>query len=122
MFPDKKNYSHLLRGSNRTIRISTIFYSKLISFWKLPQGAILCTIDVVCLYLNISHREGLTSLQIFLELRNNERLSFDTLLKLAEIVLITTLLYLMKKLLNSNVEPQSEQRLHLHVLFCLWLT
>ena len=27
----------------------------------------------------------------------------------------------MKKLLNRFVEPQLEQSLHLHMLFCLWL-
>ena len=38
------------------------FLSKLKSLGKLPQGAIMCTIDVVGLYPNIPHSEGLNSL------------------------------------------------------------
>ena len=57
------------------------------SLGKLPQGAILCTIDVVGLYPNILHTEDLTSLRRFLELRDNKQISSDTLIELAEIVL-----------------------------------
>ena len=63
------------------------FLSKLKSLVKLTQGAILCTIDVVGLYPNIPHSEGLTSLGRFLELRDNKQISSDTLIELAEIVL-----------------------------------
>ena len=38
------------------------FLSKLKKLGKLPRGAILCAIDVVDLYPNISHSEGLTTL------------------------------------------------------------
>ena len=44
------------------------FLSKLKSLGKLPQGAILCTTDVVGLYPNIPHSEGLNSLRRFLEI------------------------------------------------------
>ena len=54
---------------------------------KLPQGAILCTVDVVGLYPNLPHSEGLTSLRRVLELRDNKQISSDTLAELAEIVL-----------------------------------
>ena len=54
---------------------------------ELPQGAILCTIDVVGYYPNIPHSEGLSSLRRFLELRDNKQISSDTLVELAEIVL-----------------------------------
>ena len=63
------------------------FLSKLKSLGKLPQGAILCTIDVVGLYPNIPHSEGLNSLRRFLELRDNKQISSDTLIELAETVL-----------------------------------
>ena len=49
------------------IKDTNHFLSKLKSLGKLPQGAILCTIDVVGLYPNILHSEGLTSLRRFLE-------------------------------------------------------
>ena len=94
------------------------FLSKLKSLGKLPQGAILCTIEIVGLYPNIPHSEGLTSLGRFLELRDNKQISTDTLIELEN----TTFLNSMKKLLNRYVELQLEQILHLHMLFCLWLT
>ena len=69
------------------IKDTNHFLSKLKSLGKLPQGAILCTIDVVGLYPNIPHSEGLNSLRRFLELRDNKQISSDTLIELAEIVL-----------------------------------
>ena len=47
----------------------------------------LYTIDVVGLYPNIPHSEGLTSLRRFLELRDNKQISSNILKQLAEIVL-----------------------------------
>ena len=98
------------------------FLIKLKSLGKLPQDAILCTIDVFGLYPNIPHSEGLTSLRRFLELRDKKETSSDIVAELAEIVLKTTFFNSMKKLLNRYVEPQLEQTLQLHMLFCLWLT
>ena len=98
------------------------FLIKLKSLGKLPQDAILCTIDVFGLYPNIPHSEGLTSLRTFLELRDKKEISSDIVAELAEIVLKTTFFNSMKKLLNRYVEPQLEQTLQLHMLFCLWLT
>ena len=69
------------------IKDTNHFLSKLNSLGKLPQGVVLCTIDVLGLYPNIPHSEGLTSLQRFLELRGNKQISSDTLIELAEIVL-----------------------------------
>ena len=54
---------------------------------SLPDGAILCTMDVVGLYPNIPHGEGLASLCRFLETRDNKKISSDTLIELAEVVL-----------------------------------
>ena len=98
------------------------FLIKLKSLGKLPQDAILCTIDVFGLYPNIPHSEGLTSLRRFLKLRDKKEISSDIVAELAEIVLKTTFFNSMKKLLNRYVEPQLEQTLQLHMLFCLWLT
>ena len=98
------------------------FLIKLKSLGKLPQDAILCTIDVFGLYPNIPHSEGLTSLRRFLELRDKKEISSDIVAERAEIGLKTTFFNSMKKLLNRYVEPQLEQTLQLHMLFCLWLT
>ena len=48
------------------IKDTNHFLSKLKSLGKLPQGAILCTVDIFGLYPNILHSEGLSSLQRFL--------------------------------------------------------
>ena len=104
------------------IKDTNHFLSKLKSLGKLPQGAILCTIDIVGLYPNIPHSEGLNSPRRFLELRDNKQISSDTLIELTEIVLKTTFLNSIKKLLSSYAELQLKQSLCLHMLFCLWLT
>ena len=82
------------------IKDTNHFLSKLKSIGKLPDGAILCTIDIVGLYPNIPHGEGLTSLPRFLQLRDNNQISSNTLIEIAEIVLKTAFLNSMKKLLD----------------------
>ena len=70
------------------IKDTNHFFNKSKSLGKLPQEAILCTIDVVGLCPNVPH--SLTSLGRFLELGDNKQIFSDTLLELAEIVLKTT--------------------------------
>ena len=67
------------------IKDTSYFLSRLRSLGKLPQGAIPCTIDIVGLYPNIPHSEGLTSLRRVLKLRDNKQISSDTLRELTEI-------------------------------------
>ena len=53
----------------------------------MADGAILCTRNIVGLYINTPHGEGLTSLRRFLKTRDNKQISSDTLTELAEVVL-----------------------------------
>ena len=53
----------------------------------MADGVILCTMDVVGLYPNIPHGEGLASLRRFLEARDSKQVSSNTLTELAELVL-----------------------------------
>ena len=48
---------------------------------------ILCTIDVVGLYPNIPHNEGLIAMRIALDLRKDKRILTEFLIELAECVL-----------------------------------
>ena len=70
-----------------------------------PQGVILCIIDVVGLYSNIPQREGLTSLRRFLELRDNEQISSDTLIALAAVVLKNNFFEFDDKTFKQVLEP-----------------
>ena len=58
--------------ANPTLRITTIFLSKLKSLGKLPQRVIMHIIVVVGVYTNIQHSKGLTFVRRFLELMNNK--------------------------------------------------
>ena len=62
------------------------FLKKHRSLPKLPDGIILCTMDVVGLYPNIPHEEGLSALRKQLETRNKKYVSIDTITDLAEVV------------------------------------
>ena len=70
-----------------SIKDTNHFLNKIKKIGSLPDGAILCTMDVVGLYPNIPHGEGLDSLRRYLETRDNKRISSDTLTELAEVVL-----------------------------------
>ena len=63
------------------------FLNKLRSLPELPDNIILCTVDVVGLYPNISLEEGLSALRKRLDNRMEKYISSDTLCNLAEVVL-----------------------------------
>ena len=54
---------------------------------QLPEGTILCIIDVVGLYPNIPHGDGLAFLNDYLDSRVDKQVTTDTLIELAELVL-----------------------------------
>ena len=60
---------------------------KMASLPPLPDDIILCTIDVVGLYPNIPHDEGLIALRKSLESREDKTISTDSLMDLADCVL-----------------------------------
>ena len=53
----------------------------------MPDDVILCTIDVVGLYPNIPHDEGLIAMRKALDLRKDKRISTESLIELAECAL-----------------------------------
>ena len=69
------------------IKDTNDFLNKLRSFPNLPDNIILCTVDVVGLYPNIPHEEGLPALRKRLDHRMENYISSDTLCDLAEVVL-----------------------------------
>ena len=69
------------------IKDTNHFLRKIKELGQLPEGTILCTIDVVGLYPNIPHDEGLASLKDFLDRKVDKQVTTDTLIELAELVL-----------------------------------
>ena len=53
----------------------------------MTEDIILCTIDVVGLYLNIPHEDGLVAMRKALDAREDKTVSTDSLIELAECVL-----------------------------------
>ena len=69
------------------IKDTSHFLNKVKKIGKLPEGEILCNMDVDDFYPSIPHGKGLTSLFKFLESRENKQILSDTLAELVEIVL-----------------------------------
>ena len=61
--------------------------SKLSNISNIPEGALLCTVDVVGLYPSIPHGEGLEAIRVALDRRDNPGVATDTLVGLASLVL-----------------------------------
>ena len=77
----------LARKVESYIKDTNHFLKKLKELGSLPKNAILCTIDVVGLYPNIPHKEGLASIRKHFDNRENKEVTIDTLVALADIVL-----------------------------------
>ena len=63
------------------------FLKKIANLPPLPDDRILCTIDVVGLYPNIPHEEGLIAIRKALDTRKDKTILTDSLIELAECVL-----------------------------------
>ena len=60
---------------------------KIANLLPLPDELILCTTDVVGLYPNIPHEEGLITIRKALDTKKDKTISTDSLIELAECVL-----------------------------------
>ena len=63
------------------------FLKKIANLPPLQDGLILCTVDVVGIYPNIPHEEGLIAIRKALDIRKDKTISTDSLIELAEYVL-----------------------------------
>ena len=64
------------------------------------EGHILCTIDVVALYPNISHEKGMASFRKFLNAKTEKKVTTETLVELSKIVLKNNIFQFNKKTLK----------------------
>ena len=62
------------------IKDTNHFLKKVRELGQLPEGTIFCTIDVVGLYQNITHDEGLAFLNNFLDSRVDKQVKTDILI------------------------------------------
>ena len=76
--------------------------------------------DVVGLYPNIPHEEGLSALRKRLESRKEKYVSIDTIIDLAEVVLKITYLNLGKGHLSKNGGLLLVPNLYFRIAFYLW--
>ena len=98
------------------IKDTNEFLKKLRSLPKLPDDIILCTMDVLGLYPNIPHEEGLSALRKRLETRKEKYVSTDTMIDFAEVVLRNNIFTFGKK----NGGLLLVQNLQLRIAFYLW--
>ena len=83
----------LAQNVNLYIKDTNDFLSKWASLPPLPVDVILCTIDVVGLYPNIPHDEGLMAMRKALDLTGDKRISTEFFIELGECVLHCPLFY-----------------------------
>ena len=84
------------------IKDTNDFLNKLCSLPKLRDNVISCTVDVVGLYPNIPHEEGLPTLRKRWDNRMEKYISSDTLCDLAEVVLKNSIFKFGKKTLKQK--------------------
>ena len=69
------------------VKDTTDFLNKLANFNRLPDNAILVTLDVTSLYTNIPHNEGIEACRFFLHKRNDKHIPTETICDLIRIIL-----------------------------------
>ena len=84
------------------IKDTNDFLKKLRSLPNLSRDITLCTIDVVGLYPNIPHDEGLSALRKRLDLRQEKDVTTSTLVELAEVVLKNNIFTFKEKTLKQK--------------------
>ena len=77
----------LVSQSRSYVKDTNHFLSRLSKLGKIPEEALLCTVDVVGLYPSIPHGEGLEAIREALGRRGNPGVATDTLVGLASLVL-----------------------------------
>ena len=77
----------LVSQSRSYVKDTNHFLSRIGNIGTIPEGAILCTVDVVGLYPSIPHGEGLEAVREALDRRENPGVATDTLAGLASLVL-----------------------------------
>ena len=92
---------HLASEVKSYIKDTNDFLKNLRSLTNLPNDIFLCSVDVVGLYPNIPHDEGLSALQKRFELRREKKVSTSTLVELAEVVLKNNVFTFGKKTLKQ---------------------
>ena len=96
------HFQPLAQAVKSYIKDTKEFLKKLDTLPKLPDGIILCAMDVVALYPNIPHEKGLSALRKRFETRKEKYVSIDIIIDLAEVVLKSIMFAFGKKTLQQK--------------------
>ena len=77
----------MVSQSRSYVKDTNHFLSRLSNLGRIPEGALLCTVDVVGLYPSVPHGEDLEAVREALDRRENPGVATDTLVGLASLVL-----------------------------------
>ena len=102
------------------IKDTNHFLKKIKESGQLLEGTILCTIDVVGLYPNIPHDEGLAFLKDFLDSRVDKQITTDTLIELTELALKNNIFELSDKTYKQIHGTTIGTKLLHHMQYFLW--
>ena len=80
-------FNPLVSTFDSHIKDTTDFLNKLANLRKLPNDAILVTLDVSSLYTNIPHNQGIDECCHFLDTRSNKHIPTETLCDLLRMIL-----------------------------------
>ena len=67
----------MVSQSRSCVKDTNHFLSRLSKLGKIPEGALLCTVDIVGLYPSIPHGEGLEAIREVLDRRENPGVATD---------------------------------------------
>ena len=104
------------------IKDTNDFLKKLNDLRDLAHDFILCTIDVVGLYPNILHKKGLEAIRKAHDNREDQTISRDSLILLAECVLKSNVFEHNIRYFKQFNGTSIGTNLHHCTLFCLWVT
>ena len=103
------------------IKDTNNFLKRLNELWDLPDDFILCTIHVVGLYPNIPHKEGLEAIRKALDKREDQTISTDSLILLAECILKNNVFKHNMRYFKQLNGTAIGTELHHRTLFYLWV-
>ena len=113
------HFQPLAKEVKSYIKDTNDFLRKLSDLPPFKKDVLLCTVDVVGLYPNIPHKDGIEALKSVLDSRENKTVSTESLLELTELVLENNVFEHNGKVLDKSKEQLLVPRWHHNMRFYL---